>query len=165
MSAIFRSAEDGFWSEVCDRTVASTAPILLLERWARGAGMRSWYLLHGAEDIAVVRRLVRPAAGLTAYFAIPFLVLGSGESDRWSRAAALLDELGPNDDLLAFARGEESALEVEYVSSADELSDWLQSESSIELWLCRYPDWPSDGPEALTAVVPDGDGLVRDYPY
>lgn len=166
MSAVLKSADDAFWTDVFDRIVASMVPVLLLERWARGAGMRSWYLLQGADDVAVVRRLLRPGAGLTAYFAISFSVVEAAEPDRWSRAAALIQELGPNDELLAFARSrQEPALDVDYLSTTDELSEWLNREPSAELWLCPYPDWPSDGREALTAVVPDEDGLARDHPY
>lgn len=165
MNTVLSPAGDAFWAEVRDRT-ASITPVLLLERWARGAGMRSWYLLQGPADIALARRLARSGAGLTAYFSISFLKIATGEPDRWSRAAALLDELGPNDELLAFARRQqELTLEVAYISSADDLSGWLMSEASTEIWLCRYPDWPSDGPGALTAVVPDDDGVVRDHPY
>lgn len=166
MSAVFEAADDSYWTHVRDRTAKATAPALLLERWARGAGRRSWYVLNEAEDVTAVRRIVRAGAGLTAYFEIDFLVSPAAEPDRLARVSALVDSLGPNDELLAFARdGQETELDVEYVSDVDELSHWLEGLSNSEVWFCPYPDWPEDGPSALTAVVPDDDGLVRNHPY
>lgn len=166
MRAVFEAADDTFWAQVRGQTASVAEPVLLLERWPRGAGRRSWYLLIGADDVAAARRTVQPGAGLTAYFGTAFLVSPAAESDRFVRASALLDDSNPNCELLAFARREQEVeLEVEYVSDAQELRDWLKGLSNSDVWFCRYPGWPEDGPSALTAVVPDDDGLVRNHPY
>lgn len=162
---VFNPADEKFWDAVMSRVDPRT-PILLLERWARGAGTRSWYMLQDTDDVESARRSVRPGSGLTAYFALDYLVGGAASPDVSSAAASLLAELGPNDELLALQRAEFApALDVEYIESVEELTDWLKSVATDAVWICRYPDWLPDGDTALSAAVPDKDGVVRDHPY
>ena len=123
-------------------------------------------MLQDAKDVESARRCVRPGSGLTAYFALDFLVGAAASPDLASAAAALLAGLGPNDELLALRRSEPApTLDVEYIDNADELTGWLESAANEAVWICRYPDWLPDGDAALSAAVPDDDGVVRDHPY
>jgi hypothetical protein len=117
MSTVFKPADDAFWTDVRLRVGAMSAPVLITERWARGAGMRSWYLVRVSDDVNAVRRLVRPGAGVTAYFAIDFLTYGPAVKDRRARALKLVQRLGPHEEVLAFPpEPQESRLDVAYLS-------------------------------------------------
>lgn len=159
-------ADDAFWIEINARFGAAGGPILLLERWARGAGQRSWFVLTSASDVEAARDVVRPGSSLTAYFGPDLPVHGIWSEELVRVTEALIDALGPNQELVALVdRGARPMLEAEYLANRAELESWTPEAMGDTVWIGKYPDWPPDGEDVTTRVVPDADGLVRPHPY
>jgi hypothetical protein len=159
-------ADDRFWSYLHDRLEETDEAILLLERWARGAGQRSWYLLVASADVAAVRERVRTGSSLTAYLDPQLPVKGRWSQQLASATKALADELGEHEELVGLVdRGSRPSLDAEYLTDADEIEAWESEVAGQTVWVGKYPEWPADGEDALTRLVPDADGVVRAHPY
>jgi hypothetical protein len=166
MTSDIFSADDAFWNELDARIGAAGGSILLLERWARGAGQRSWFLLTRAGDVDAARNAVRPGSSLTAYFRPDLPVHGAWSEELGRETKVLIDGLGPNEELVGLVdRGARPMVEAEYLANAGELTSWAPAVMGDTIWIGKYPDWPPDGEDAITRVVPDADGVVRSHPY
>lgn len=166
MSEQILPADDAFWSWLSDRVVRAGQPILLLERWARGAGQRSWYLLGSPADAQSARELVRAGSSLTAYMDPQLPVKGRWSQQLAKAAEALVGELRAHEELVALIdRGSRPLLGAEYIANIDELGAWGPAVAGKSVWIGKYPEWLPDGDDAVTRVVPDADGVVRAHPY
>jgi hypothetical protein len=160
------ASDQSFWTQLNDRIAHTGNPILLLERWPRGAGQRSWYLLAGSADVASARKLVRPGSSLTAYLHPQLPVQGQWSQQLAIATKALVDKLGAHEELVALVdSGSRPLLDAEYIADADELEGWGPEVAGATVWIGKYPDWPDDGEDAVTRVVPDADGVARAHPY
>lgn len=164
MSSLLRKADGAFWRGLAKRATGGGS-VLLLERWARGAGMRSWYLLQGESEVSQVRQQVQPGSSITAYFD-PAHIAGPRDTVFERAAHQLVRSLSKNEEAVGLDRGRNSPLaNAEYISNVPELEAWLSETKGQWSWLGRYPDWLPDGEDALTVVVADSDGVFRDHPY
>lgn len=166
MTSEILPANDTFWNELNARFGAPGGSILLLERWARGAGQRSWFLLTSTGDVDAARNAVRPGSSLTVYFRPDLPVHGAWSQELAEATKTLIDGLGPNEELVGLVdHGARPMVEAEYLANAGELESWTPEVVGDTIWIGKYPDWPPDGEDAITRVVPDADGVARSHPY
>jgi hypothetical protein len=159
------AVDDTFWGAIDARLAQAFGPVLLLERWARGGGRRSWFLLLTASDLQVARKVVRPGSSVTAYLHPDLPVQGKWSEGLACATKALLEKLGPNEELVMLVdRGSQPLLEAEYIANLEDLKS-STSAAGEAVWIGRYPAWLPDGEMAITRVVPDADGVVRSHPY
>ena len=116
-----RAADDEFWNQIIERLVSAQELVLLLERWPRGSGKRSWYALSDRHDLTIVREATRAGSSLTAYFAPNLPIRGVVSPEIFDEARRLLGLLSDNDELIVLLPAEGPELEVEYIADVDEL--------------------------------------------
>ena len=131
-------------------------------------GAESPHFRSHANGAALTRRnAVRPGSSLTAYFRPDLPVHGAWSEELVRETSVLIDRLGPNEELVGLVdRGARPMVEAEYLANAGELTSWAPAVMGDTIWIGKYPDWPPDGEDALTRVVPeDAGGVVRSHPY
>ncbi len=139
---------------------------LLLERWARAAGKRTWFGLRGPGDVEAARSQVRPGSSLTAYLDPEIQLDGSAGRVLIEEARKLLDGLPEHGELLGLTwASQPPQLDADYIATEADLEIWAAQFNGRAVLIGPYPDWLPDGPKSLTAVVPDLDGVVRGHPY
>lgn len=162
-----RALDDSFW-EVVASARGEGAAVLLLERWARGAGQTSWYLLTTRDAIDQVRHALRPGSEVFAYPRPDLPVVGlAGDAELRTRAQSLLRETRRPDEVVGLTeRDGTPELDADFFTDAEaeELDEWLEAVRGRRVWLGKYPARP-EGSDALIGVVPDFDGVARAHPY
>jgi hypothetical protein len=158
---------ESFWNVVasaCDERVA----VLLLERWARGSGQTAWYLVTDRAAIGLVREALSPGSEVLGYPRPDLPVVGlAGDAELRTTAQSLLRATLRPDEVVGLAeRDGTPQLDADFFTNAeaDELEQWLEDVKGRRVWVGKYPARP-EGPDALIAVVPDSDGVIRDHPY
>jgi hypothetical protein len=166
VAAHVKVLDESFWNLIaaaCDDGLA----VLLLERWARGAGQTSWYLVADRPAIEEAKAAVRPGSEVLGYQDPDLPVVGlAGDPGLWTTAQSLLRETRRPVEVVGLAeRDGTPELDADFFTDAqaDELNEWLEAVRGRRVWLGKYPARP-EGPDALIAVVPDSDGVARAHP-
>jgi len=161
-----RRLDEVFWAAVGD--AMRTSDVLILERWARGAGQTSWFLLRSPEDARIVREALRPGSAVTAYFQPSLPVSGALDDTLEQAVVALVRSVDyPREGVVALVERDDSPeLDPEFIDAAeDDVHAWAQENRGRRAWAGLYPGRVDDGIAGLTAIVPDADGIVRGHPH
>jgi len=136
---------------------------VILERFARGGGQVRWYYLPYLSKLNEIETMWRPGSSVSLYFdnRIKFLNY-SNDIATYAKEILLRDRevlLGKLDSSLI-------KIEMEIISGPIELSEYVANISLTEQVFCgAFPGKDNDGVNAVTVIIPDEDGAVRNHPY
>jgi hypothetical protein len=139
-------------------------PAVVLERVARGGGETRWYSLSGLDELEVLAARLSPGSTVSFYF-----------DDRIERCA-LNDETHDvvlnlihdhGEAVVGVLSPDEMSIEIEFVSSVGEMSEFLGAlePGPTTLFVGPFPERENDGVLAVTLDLPDHDGVVRPHPH
>ncbi|MGE3167175.1 MAG: hypothetical protein AB7O52_19895 [Planctomycetota bacterium] len=144
------------------RRLAETSAVVL-ERIARGGGATSWYYCSDETALSQVEARLSPGSVVSFYF-----------DDRIKRGQythdlneAVLRVLERDPDCVVGGLGSDQVeIDVCYVTGQEDLDEFVASlPDDAILFHGAVPARDSDGVQAITVVIPDADGVIRDHPH
>ncbi|WP_433540936.1 hypothetical protein ACQP10_04390 [Streptosporangium sandarakinum] len=158
-SMTFRPADEGFWVEVESLAARTGGELPLLEMWAGNAWR--WHLVTPGDGIARVRSALRPRAVVTVFTDVPVAAEDDRMAEIEEQIRRLLHEGSPVIGAMCLIEDRETGkLHHAYLLDEDDLPAWLETARGARR--CGvYPAGTVDQLGTLTAVLPDGDGIVR----
>jgi hypothetical protein len=160
---------DGF-SSVAHAALTKTAapallaskPAVVFERIARGGGATNWYFCRGPQDLPALEAKLSPGSVVSFYF--DERIRRAPKSSTTEEAInTIVDETG--DAVVAVFGADPIAMDAELISSRGELSEYLSTQTSSELFFGPTPGRDNDGERSVTLTLPDTDGIVRGHPH
>jgi hypothetical protein len=141
----------------------SRAGVVVLERIARGAGETRWYFVQSEPQLEALVPLLAPGSVVSFYFD------GRVRRERFSPALesmimGIVEETG--DAAVGLLASDEMTLEMESIAGPNDLAEFtsmLGPDSTV--FVGAFPAPESDGANAVTVVLPDVDGAIRDHPH
>jgi hypothetical protein len=137
-------------------------PAVALERIAFGAGETWWYFCEGKDGLDLILGELSPGSCVSFDFdqrirQVPLEGVFERELAQWIQldGEAVVGVLEDSFHLSAYT-----------VSGPGDLADFLSDLTPVpSLFAGRYPGRDNDGIRAVTFVVPDLDGIIRDHPH
>ncbi len=153
----------GWRAQVAQRLRDSASGAVVLERFARGGGATRWFHCSTSADLSTVLDEFLPGSCVSFYFdqRIASRVYSEAVADE---LRSVLRETG--EILIGQPDADGVHLVMEVVSGQQELNvliNVLGAKSII--FFGPFPGRDNDGEKAITALLPDADGVVRPHPH
>lgn len=145
-------------------------PAVVLERIARGGGCTYWYYCRDLVHLAALKAHLNPGSRVSFYFDNR-IRMGKDTDECKSKIANLITDspevvIGPLEVDVHCPKKcglRDLHIEMQAVTHLNDLD--LEFTSSRILFFGEYPAPENDGEGAVTIVLPDADGIVRDHPH
>jgi hypothetical protein len=149
---------------LAELTIHESGECLLLHRPPNSAGVKIWYLVHRLDQFDAALATGRAASSFTLFLdhELPL----RGKADSRLRGLALKLASG-NEVLLAVSSdGDAELRDVESTDDPADVAEWFKRQADRKALVGPYPRfWLRNGESAVTAYVPDPDGIVRPAAY
>ena len=136
---------------------------VVLERPRYGGGTTLWYYCQSPSQLADIERALSPGSVVSFYFD-DRIRHASYSPELRSTLEGIIISTG--DVVLGHLQEDGLHLEVEFVDNPLELEESLASLGiGARLFYGPFPARDDDGVHAVTVVLPDEDGIVRQHPH
>jgi hypothetical protein len=160
----FLSAHSPEFLNAARAAIAAAGETLVLIRWAGMGGAKDWHLLHAPEELDNIVRKASAKTSVSVFLKPELPVRGRVDKNLKAAAHVLLADL--KELLVSEFPTNGSELNSAAFDNDTELDQWLDQREGLAVAIGRYPPfWLDDGPEQLSAYVPDFDGVVRPGAY
>jgi 2,3-bisphosphoglycerate-independent phosphoglycerate mutase len=136
---------------------------VILERVARGGGVVNWYYCRSQKEMPIIEEFLRPGSVVSFYF--DNRIRRSRQSPELRRE---LEEIitKSGEVVVGFLERDGMRIDAAVVVSSDDLREFISAiDPSTEIFYGLFPDRDNDGIRAVTATLPDNDGIVRPHPH
>lgn len=138
-------------------------PAVVLERIARGGGATNWYYCSDESALSHVEQRLSPGSVVSFYFD-DRIKRGSSKSDLSQTVLRVLER--EPDCVVGVLGPGRIEIDVCYVTGQGDLDEFVDSlPAGAVFFYGEFPARDSDGVQAITVVIPDPDGVVRDHPH
>ena len=140
----------------------SARAAVVLERVARGGGETRWYYCTDVRTLDTIATELRPGSAVSFFF------------DDRIRSNVLGPEVQLEVENIMETAGEATVgilrdnmhIDVAFVSEWSEVEDCFRgAESAARMFYGEFPTSDNDGVRAVTLIIPDLDGVVRNHPH
>jgi hypothetical protein len=136
---------------------------VVLERIAFGGGATNWFYCRDADHLARIEADLSPGSVVSFYFDGRIRDTRNAPAHK-PEMERIITETG--DVVIGFLRDDGHILDVEFVDNTHRLIEIINDLSSTtRVFYGQFPARDSDGVSAVTVVLPDADGTVRDHPH
>jgi len=141
----------------------SRTGVIVLERIARGGGETRWYLVHSTSQLDVLIPLLSPGSVVSFYFDGRVGPIRYGP-DLHNTIMTIIEETG--DGVVGLLGSDSMTLEMESIAGPTDLAEFtatLGADSTV--FVGAFPARDNDGSRAVTVILPDADGVIREHPH
>jgi hypothetical protein len=136
---------------------------VVLERIARGGGATRWYYCADAGALEAIAGELRPGSAVSFFFddRIRSDVLSP---DVRLQIENMMEAVG--ETTVGILRTDNVHIDVAFVSDWSEVEDCFPTvDPAARIFYGEFPGRDNDGLHAVTLILPDRDGIVRNHPH
>lgn len=134
---------------------------VVLERLARGGGGTRWYYLTSIDRLPDLAARLRPGGFVSFYFDDRII-----EGDPATTKDRIVEIAKRDGDALVAAFDGDLEMRADFPAGRSSLDDFLVDlEPGDRFFYGAFPAPDDDGINAVSLVLPDTDGVVREHPY
>lgn len=143
-------------------TLLNAHDAVVLERIAMGAGATNWYYCRDSEHLRLVEAQLSPGSLVSFYFGdqirnVLYTPAHKAEMER------IITQT--RDVVLGFLRDDGYRIDVEFIDNTLRLSEATADLAPTHrVFYGAFPARDNDGVRAVTLILPDADGTVRENP-
>lgn len=148
-------------TRISDLLIAGAA--VILERLARGGGTVRWYYCPDLSHLERVEEQLSPGSVVSFYFD-GRIRSGTYSEEIKSSLEKIIAEEG--EAIIGCLNEDGLRIDIEIVAGLNDIADYVTTFGSVQrVFYGAFPARDNDGELAVTVVLPDRDGSVRDHPH
>jgi hypothetical protein len=154
------------------RTIVAATPIIqllraktavVLERIARGGGATKWYYCPDEAHLAAFEAQVSPGSAVSFYFDER---VQSRNYSQEVNSAVLSIAAETGEAIIGVLNEDGLHIDVEFVTGVTELTEFVTTIGhNRKVYYGAFPTRENDGARAVTILIPDADGIMRNHPH